>query len=82
MWEPFCPQHGFLRAALIVRIEEGDDIETLSDHEGRAIHNRRALPAAIMAMSSAKPGLPDRSSRLESAVKMNSSSDPATTRFL
>jgi hypothetical protein len=37
-----------------------------------------ALPAAVMAMSSAKPSLSDRSSRLESAVKMNSSSDPAT----
>jgi hypothetical protein len=31
MREPFCPQRGFLGTAFIVRIEEGDDLETLSD---------------------------------------------------
>ena len=41
MREPFRPQRGFLLAAFIIRIEKGNDFETLPDHEGRAIHDPR-----------------------------------------
>src|ERR1700693_2431357 len=37
MREPFCPQRGFLGTAFIVRIEEGDNFETLPDHERRTL---------------------------------------------
>src|SRR5580700_703192 len=41
MRQPFRSQHSLRGAADVVRVKEGNNFETLSYQEGRAIHNRR-----------------------------------------